>query len=127
MKLCGCGGFLARIAIGAYECSSCNSSTTFLDRKRWRRKVTCVKCGQDKDCKYWGVYDYNEQKYKCRVCGYQFTTHEHKPIKKFDDAKKVQALKLRSQGFSYREIEKQIGVSYSLVHRWVKADESKDI
>jgi len=70
------------------------------------------------------MYDWNKQKYKCRVCGYQFTTHEHKF--KNRDKDKAKAVKLHSQGLTYRAIAEKIGVSAGLVHRWVKASKADD-
>ena len=120
MKLCGCGELLARVGRGEYECSRCNSFTTFLEHKQWRRKVTCKRCEQDKDCKYWGVFDYNVQRYKCRECGYEFTLQQKTRRAQEDrDKEKAKVIELHSQGLTYRAIAEKMGVSLGWVHKLI--------
>jgi len=75
--------------------------------------IICPKCKKKKIVK--AGFINNQQRYKCKTCSYHFTINEHqKP-----DYLKRMAILLRLQGYSYRQIEKLLGVSNVCVFKWI--------
>ncbi|AWX45865.1 hypothetical protein HME9304_02895 [Flagellimonas maritima] len=60
----------------------------------------------------------NRQRYKCKSCGYFFTTG--KLGKRIDDYYVNKALQLYLEGLTYREIERILGVSHVSIMNWVR-------
>jgi transposase-like protein len=77
--------------------------------------MVCLHCGATASVK--NGFMKGIQRYKCKVCGYQFTqeTPRGKPFKD-----KILALTLYLSGLSMNMIAKLIGVSTQSVMRWIK-------
>ncbi|WKK81798.2 transposase-like zinc-binding domain-containing protein [Marivirga arenosa] len=76
----------------------------------------CPKC-QSEDIVKSGIIK-NRQRFKCKVCNYNFTVN--KVGKEIDSYYVVKALQLYVEGISMREIERVLGVSHVSVRNWVK-------
>jgi AcrR family transcriptional regulator/transposase-like protein len=78
--------------------------------------MVCVNCGSDRVAK--NGHRHDKQRYICKDCGKQFageyTTRGYPP------QVKQQCLELHQQGMSFREIERQTGVSHNTVINWVR-------
>jgi AcrR family transcriptional regulator/transposase-like protein len=78
--------------------------------------MICVKCGSDRVAK--NGHRYDKQRYICKDCGKQFA--EEYSIRGYPPQVKQQCLALHQQGMSFREIERQTGVSHNTVINWVR-------
>lgn len=59
-----------------------------------------------------------KQRYKCKDCGYNFTVE--KLGKSIETYFVIKALQLYLEGFSFREIERLLGISHVSVMNWVR-------
>lgn len=77
--------------------------------------MICLKCGSDATVK--NGFMKGQQRYKCKVCAYQFTkeTPRGKPLKD-----KVLALTLYLSGMSMNMTGQIVGVTAQSVMRWIK-------
>jgi AcrR family transcriptional regulator/transposase-like protein len=78
--------------------------------------MVCVKCGSDRVAK--NGHRHDKQRYICKDCGKQFA--EEYSIRGYPPQIKQQCLALHQQGMSFREIERQTGVSHNTVINWVR-------
>jgi transposase-like protein/AcrR family transcriptional regulator len=78
--------------------------------------MICVKCGSDRLAK--NGHRHDKQRYICKACGKQFA--EEYSIRGYPPQIKQQCLTLHQQGTSFREIERQTGVSHNTVINWVR-------
>jgi AcrR family transcriptional regulator/transposase-like protein len=78
--------------------------------------MVCVKCGSDRVAK--NGHRHDKQRYVCKDCGKQFA--EEYSIRGYPPQVKQQCLELHQQGMSFREIERQTGVSHNTVINWVR-------
>jgi AcrR family transcriptional regulator/transposase-like protein len=78
--------------------------------------MICVKCGSDRVAK--NGHRHDKQRYICKDCGKQFA--EEYSIRGYPPQVKQQCLVLHQQGMSFREIERQTGVSHNTVINWVR-------
>ncbi len=78
--------------------------------------MICVKCGSDRVAK--NGHRHDKQRYICKDCGKQFA--EKYSIRGYPPKIKQQCLELHQQGISFREIERQTGVSHNTVINWVR-------
>ena len=78
--------------------------------------MTCVKCGSDQVAK--NGHRHHKQRYVCKDCGKQFA--EEYSARGYPPQVKQQCLELHQQGMSFREIERQTGVSHNTVINWVR-------
>jgi transposase-like protein/AcrR family transcriptional regulator len=78
--------------------------------------MVCVQCGSDRVAK--NGHRHDKQRYLCKNCGKQFA--EEYSIRGYPPQIKQQCLKLHQQGISFREIERQTGVSHNTVINWVR-------
>jgi AcrR family transcriptional regulator/transposase-like protein len=78
--------------------------------------MICVKCGSDRVAK--NGHRHDKQRYICKDCGKQFA--EEYSIRGYPPQVKQQCLELHQQGMSFREIERQTGVSHNTVINWVR-------
>ena len=77
----------------------------------------CSKCGGTSLTKNGIVHA--RQRYRCKVCGYNFTV-EHKSTA-FAFSIKQQALQLYLAGNGFRAIGRLLGVSHVSVYRWIRS------
>jgi transposase-like protein len=77
--------------------------------------MNCLKCGCSESTKAGFTRDF--QRYKCKNCGYQFTTD--KPRGKPPEMKK-NAIKLYLEGMGIRAIGRFLGVSNVAVLKWIR-------
>jgi AcrR family transcriptional regulator/transposase-like protein len=78
--------------------------------------MICVSCGSDRVAK--NGHHHDKQRYICKDCGKQFA--EEYSIRGYPPQIKQQCLVLHQQGMSFREIERQTGVSHNTVINWVR-------
>ncbi len=78
--------------------------------------MICVKCSSDRVAK--NGHRHDKQRYICKDCGKQFA--EEYSIRGYPPQVKQQCLELHQQGMSFREIERQTGVSHNTVINWVR-------
>jgi AcrR family transcriptional regulator/transposase-like protein len=78
--------------------------------------MTCLSCGSDRVAK--NGHRHNKQRYLCKDCGKQFA--QEYSIRGYPPQIKQQCLTLHQQGISFREIERQTGVSHNTVINWVR-------
>jgi AcrR family transcriptional regulator/transposase-like protein len=78
--------------------------------------MICVSCGSDRVAK--NGHRHNKQRYLCKDCGKQFA--QEYSIRGYPPQIKQQCLTLHQQGISFREIERQTGVSHNTVINWVR-------
>jgi AcrR family transcriptional regulator/transposase-like protein len=78
--------------------------------------MICVKCGSDKVAK--NGHRHDKQRYICKDCGKQFA--QEYSIRGYPPQIKQQCLELHQQGISFRQIERQTGVSHNTVINWVR-------
>ena len=85
--------------------------------------MVCVKCGSDRVAK--NGHRHDKQRYICKDCGKQFA--EEYSIRGYPPQVKQQCLALHQQGMSFREIERQTGVSHNTVINWVRQSSTDQI
>jgi AcrR family transcriptional regulator/transposase-like protein len=78
--------------------------------------MMCAKCGSDRVAK--NGHRHDKQRYICKDCGKQFA--QEYSIRGYPPQIKQQCLELHQQGMSFREIERQTGVSHNTVINWVR-------
>jgi AcrR family transcriptional regulator len=78
--------------------------------------MICMKCGSDRVAK--NGHRHNKQRYICKACGKQFA--QEYSLRGYPPQTKQQCLDLHQQGMSFREIERQTGVSHNTVINWVR-------
>jgi AcrR family transcriptional regulator len=78
--------------------------------------MICVECGSDRIAK--NGHRHDKQRYICRSCGKQFAGEYS--IRGYPPETKQRCLALHQQGMSFREIERQTGVSHNTVINWVR-------
>ena len=79
--------------------------------------MICVNCQSDRVAK--NGHRHGKQRYICRSCGKQFTDEYSQ--RGYPPETRQQCLTLHQQGISFREIERQTGVSHNTVINWVAA------
>ncbi len=79
--------------------------------------MICSSCQSEKVAK--NGHRHGKQRYICRACGKQFAA-EHTQ-KGYPPEIKQKCLALHQQGISFREIERQTGVSHNTVINWVNS------
>lgn len=77
--------------------------------------MKCVNCGSDRVAK--NGHRHGKQRYICRACGKQFAARYS--VRGYPPEVKQKCLALHQQGISFREIERQTGVSHNTVINWV--------
>jgi AcrR family transcriptional regulator len=82
-----------------------------------RKVMICINCGSDRVAK--NGHRHGKQRYICRACGKQFADEYSQ--RGYPPETKQQCLTLHQQGMSFREIERQTGVSHNTVINWVAA------
>jgi AcrR family transcriptional regulator len=80
--------------------------------------MICVECGSDRIAK--NGHRHDKQRYICRTCGKQFAGEYS--VRGYPPEIKQQCLALHQQGMSFREIERQTGVSHNTVINWVRME-----
>lgn len=77
--------------------------------------IKCLKCGAENAVKNGKVFGW--QRYKCKICGYQFTkaAPAGKPV-----FIKIICHNLYMSGLSMREIAAIVGVTAQSVSRWIR-------
>jgi AcrR family transcriptional regulator len=78
--------------------------------------MICVNCGSDRVAK--NGHRHGKQRYICRACGKQFANEYS--LRGYPPEIKQQCLALHHQGTSFREIERQTGVSHNTVINWTR-------
>jgi AcrR family transcriptional regulator/predicted RNA-binding Zn-ribbon protein involved in translation (DUF1610 family) len=78
--------------------------------------MICVKCGSNRIAR--NGHRHNKQRYLCKDCGKQFA--QEYSTRGYPPQIKQQCLVLHQQGISFREIERQTGVSHNTVINWVR-------
>jgi AcrR family transcriptional regulator/transposase-like protein len=78
--------------------------------------MACVNCGSDRVTK--NGHRHDKQRYICRDCGKQFA--QEYSLRGYPPQTKQQCLYLHQQGMSFREIERQTGVSHNTVINWAR-------
>ncbi|WP_310410249.1 TetR family transcriptional regulator [Chamaesiphon sp. OTE_8_metabat_110] len=78
--------------------------------------MKCVECGSDRVAK--NGHRHNKQRYICGACGRQFA--DEYSVRGYPPQVKQQCLDLHHQGMSFREIERQTGVSHNTAINWVR-------
>ncbi|WP_309738414.1 TetR family transcriptional regulator [Chamaesiphon sp. OTE_20_metabat_361] len=78
--------------------------------------MKCVECGSDRVAK--NGHRHNKQRYICGACGRQFADEYR--VRGYPPQVKQQCLDLHHQGMSFREIERQTGVSHNTAINWVR-------
>ncbi|WP_086936209.1 TetR/AcrR family transcriptional regulator [Chamaesiphon minutus] len=78
--------------------------------------MICVKCGSDRIAK--NGHRNDKQRYLCKNCGKQFA--QEYSTRGYPPQIKQHCLALHQQGMSFREIERQTGVSHNTVINWVR-------
>jgi AcrR family transcriptional regulator len=81
------------------------------------RVMICVNCSSDRVAK--NGHRHGKQRYICRACGKQFADEYSQ--RGYPPETKQHCLSLHQQGMSFREIERQTGVSHNTVINWVAA------
>jgi AcrR family transcriptional regulator/transposase-like protein len=81
-----------------------------------REVMKCVKCGSDRVAK--NGHRHDKQRYICKTCGKQFAAEYS--LRGYPPLIKQNCLSLHQQGISFREIERQTGVSHNTVINWVR-------
>lgn len=76
----------------------------------------CPRCKSNYFVKHGKVN--NIQRYKCKICGYNFTVN--KLGKSTDYFILRRAIQLYLEGFSTRKIEKLLGIGHGTINKWVK-------
>ncbi|PSB56276.1 TetR family transcriptional regulator [Chamaesiphon polymorphus CCALA 037] len=79
--------------------------------------MICEHCGSDRVAK--NGHRHGKQRYICRACGKQFA--DSYSLRGYPPEIKQQCLALHQQGMSFRQIERQTGVSHNTVINWVAA------
>lgn len=79
--------------------------------------MICLNCKSDRVAK--NGHRHGKQRYICRACGKQFADKYSQ--RGYPPETKQQCLTLHQQGMSFREIERQTGVSHNTVINWVAA------
>jgi AcrR family transcriptional regulator len=79
--------------------------------------MICVNCSSDRVAK--NGHRHGKQRYICRACGKQFAAEYSQ--RGYPPETKQHCLTLHQQGISFREIERQTGVSHNTVINWVAA------
>ena len=79
--------------------------------------MICVNCQSDQVAK--NGHRHGKQRYICRACGKQFADEYSQ--RGYPPETKQQCVTLHQQGMSFREIERQTGVSHNTVINWVAA------
>jgi AcrR family transcriptional regulator len=79
------------------------------------RVMICLKCGSERVAK--NGHRHGTQRYICRACGKQFADRYSQ--RGYPPETKQHCLTLHQQGISFREIERQTGVSHNTVINWV--------
>ena len=79
--------------------------------------MICVNCHSDRVAK--NGHRHGKQRYICRACGKQFADNYSQ--RGYPPETKQHCLTLHQQGMSFREIERQTGVSHNTVINWVAA------
>jgi AcrR family transcriptional regulator/transposase-like protein len=82
--------------------------------------MICPNCQSEKVAK--NGHRHGKQRYVCKVCGKQFAAEYTQ--RGYPPEVKHKCLALHQQGVSFREIERQTGVSHNTAINWVKAIES---
>jgi AcrR family transcriptional regulator len=77
--------------------------------------MICVHCGSDRVAK--NGHRHGKQRCICKACSRQFANEYS--LRGYPPEIKQQCLKLHHQGISFREIERQTGVSHNTVINWV--------
>ena len=78
--------------------------------------MICVNCNSDRVAK--NGHRHHQQRYVCLACRRQFT-HEYSQ-RGYPPQIKQKCLDLHRQGMSFREIERQTGVSHNTAINWVR-------
>jgi AcrR family transcriptional regulator/transposase-like protein len=86
------------------------------DRVMVNKVMKCHYCNSEKISK--NGRKQGKQRYICKDCGKQFA--EYYELRGYGDIVKQKCLELHSQGMSFRQIEKNTGVSHNTVIQWVK-------
>ena len=81
--------------------------------------MICPHCQSDRVAK--NGHHQDKQRYVCRACGRQFV--DRYTVRGYPPEIKQRCLDLHQQGMSFREIERQTGISHNTVINWVKACE----
>ncbi len=84
------------------------------------QKMICPDCQSDRVAK--NGHHKGKQRYICRACDRQFI--DRYTARGYPPEIKQQCLDLHQQGMSFREIERQTGVSHNTVINWVKESRS---
>lgn len=79
--------------------------------------MICANCHSDRVAK--NGHRHGKQRYICRACGKQFADEYSQ--RGYPPEVKQNCLTLHQQGISFREIERQTGVSHNTVINWVAA------
>jgi AcrR family transcriptional regulator len=77
--------------------------------------MMCVNCASDRVAK--NGHRHGKQRYICKACGKQFT--DEYTQRGYPPEVKQQCLALHQQGMSFRQIERETGVSHNTVINWV--------
>lgn len=80
--------------------------------------MICIDCGSDRVAK--NGHRHDKQRYICRACGRQFAGEYSG--RGYPPENKQQCLALHQEGMSFREIERQTGVSHNTVINWVRIE-----
>ena len=80
------------------------------------QKMICPDCQSDRVAK--NGYHQSKQRYVCKACKRQFV--DRYTIRGYPPETKQRCLNLHRAGISFREIERQTGVSHNTVINWVK-------
>ncbi len=78
--------------------------------------MICANCGSDRVAK--NGHRHEKQRYICKACGKQFA--QAYSWRGYPPQTKQQCLDLHRQGTSFREIERQTGVSHNTVINWAR-------
>jgi AcrR family transcriptional regulator/transposase-like protein len=78
--------------------------------------MICESCGSDQIAK--NGHRHDKQRYICRACGKQFAGEYS--VRGYPPETKQECLALHQQGMSFREIERQTGVSHNTVINWAR-------
>jgi AcrR family transcriptional regulator len=83
-----------------------------------RKVMMCLECGSDRVAK--NGHRHEKQRYICRACGKQFAGEYS--VRGYPPETKQQCLALHQEGISFREIERQTGVSHNTVINWARIE-----
>ena len=78
--------------------------------------MICANCGSDRIAK--NGHRHHQQRYICKACGRQFA--QEYSLRGYPPQIRQQCLDLHRQGMSFREIERQTGVSHNTAINWVR-------